>query len=47
MQVYKMVKSVGVVIQDMLDMENQAATVHVPEMIHSFVVEVGTTLFMK
>ena len=47
MQAYKMAANVGVVIQGMLDMENQAVTVLVQEIINSFVVDVGTTLCMK
>ena len=47
MQGYKMAANVGVVIQGMLDMENQAVTVLVQEIIHSFVVDVGTTLYMN
>ena len=47
MQGFKMAANVGVVIQTMLDMENQAVTVLVQGIMNSFAVELGTTLYMK
>ena len=47
MQGYKMAANVGVVIQVMLDMENQTVVLLVQEIMNSFVVELGTTLYMK
>ena len=42
-----MVVNVGVAIQVIPDMENQAVIFRVLEIIKSFVVELGTTLYMK
>ena len=47
MQGCKMKDNVGAAIQVIPDMENQAVIFRVLEIIKSFVVELGTTLYMK